>query len=161
MAREDSDLLGDDLAAFIEGSDDILAAAGEETIESVTELPSDEWETQTDDGLPSDNLAVDVYETKDRLIVKARTAGIAGKDLDIKVSDGILTISGVLQSDSDEDITDWHIQECYWGEFSRAIALPVPVKEDGVKASVRHGILVISFEKEKIAEPTVIQVEDQ
>ena len=109
----------------------------------------DGWEN-TDD-FPG-QLAVDVYETADKLIVKARTAGISKSDLNVSISDGILTISGILSGGEDENTTAWHIQECYWGEFSRTIALPVPVKEEegSVKAELKDGVLTIAFEKEKV-----------
>ena len=39
------------------------------------------------------------------------------------------------------------MQECYWGEFSRTIALPVPVKEEEIEAVLKDGVLTISFGK--------------
>ena len=106
-------------------------------------------------------LAVDVYETADQLVVKARTAGISKSDLDVSISDNILTISGVLSGGEDEQTTRWHIQECYWGEFSRTIALPVQVREDenSVKAELKDGVLTIMFEKEKTEAPKKIAIQ--
>ena len=94
----------------------------------------------------------------DKLIIKARTAGIERKDLDVSISDNILTISGILSGGEDDKATQWHIQECYWGEFSRTIALPVQVIEDGVEAVLKDGVLTISFEKEKVEEPKRITI---
>lgn len=94
-------------------------------------------------------LAVDVYETDEQLVVKARTAGVNKEDLDVSISDGILTISGTLSSGDDADATNWHIQECYWGEFSRTLALPVQVKEDEVGAVLKDGVLTVTFGKVK------------
>ena len=142
MARTKSDdlLMEDDLAAaFLGGDDELVAPATPEEVaevpEEVSEPVEDEWEN-TDD-FPG-QLAVDVYETADKLVVKARTAGISKSDLDVSISDNILTISGVLSGGEDEQTTRWHIQECYWGEFSRTIALPVQVREDedSVKAEL-------------------------
>ena len=110
------------------------------------EVADDDWDE--DEDIPG-QLAVDVYETADKLIIKARTAGIERKDLDVSISDNILTISGVLSGSEDDKVVQWHIQECYWGEFSRTIALPVQVKEDGVEAVLKDGVLTVSFEKEK------------
>ena len=173
MARNKSDdlLMEDDLAAaFLGGDEDVMAPVEPmdpmESVEPVEppveELPpeevvpydnsesvEDEWANDTDD-FPG-QLAVDVYETADKLVVKARTAGISKSDLDVSISDNVLTISGVLSGGEDEQTTRWHIQECYWGEFSRTIALPVPVREDedSVKAELKDGVLTISFEKAK------------
>ena len=130
--------------------------AAEEEVYVEEETADDSWEDETEN-LPG-QLAVDVYETKDKLIIKARTAGIERKDLDVSISDNILTISGILSGGEDDKATQWHIQECYWGEFSRTIALPVQVIEDGVEAVLKDGVLTISFEKEKVEEPKRITI---
>ena len=165
MARTNSDdlLMEDDLAAAFLGGDDELVAPMpsnepvEEAPQPSDEPVEDEWEN-TDD-FPG-QLAVDVYETADKLVVKARTAGISKSDLDVSISDNILTISGVLSGGEDEQTTRWHIQECYWGEFSRTIALPVQVREDenSVKAELKDGVLTITFEKEKTEAPKKIEI---
>ena len=163
MARTNDDdmLMEDELAAaflddapVVENTAEKLAPAEEAPVEDVDE----EWEEPED--FPG-QLAVDVYETADKLVVKARTAGISKNDLDVTVSDNILTISGVLSGGEDEQTTRWHIQECYWGEFSRTIALPVPVREDAgsVKAELKDGVLTVTFEKEKIEAPMSIPIQ--
>ena len=167
MARTNSDdlLMEDDLAAAFLNEDDGMVAPIE-AAEPVAELPQeevsetveDEWENADD--FPG-QLAVDVYETADKLVVKARTAGISKSDLDVSIADNILTISGVLSGGEDEQTTRWHIQECYWGEFSRTIALPVQVREDenSVKAELKDGVLTITFEKEKTEAPKKIAIQ--
>ncbi|MBR2586962.1 Hsp20/alpha crystallin family protein [Candidatus Saccharibacteria bacterium] len=158
--------LEDDAATMLEPDEPISAPAEEEAAvapeEEETIEPSDEgddgWETGDD--FPG-QLAVDVYETADKLVIKARTAGIKKSDLNVSIHDSILTISGVLSGGEDDQTTRWHIQECYWGEFSRTIALPVAVREDenSVKAELRDGVLTITFEKEKVEAPKVIPVQ--
>ena len=160
MARNNDEdmLMEDDIAAvFLDETTSMDEPEPEEVSEpEPVEEPSDEegeedeWDNITDD-FPG-QLAVDVYETADRLVVKARTAGIKKSDLEVSVSDdGILTISGVLSGGEDEQTTRWHIQECYWGEFSRTIALPVEVRkeDESVEAELKDGVLTISFEKVK------------
>ena len=174
MARKNSDdlLMEDELAAaFLNDGEEPMAPVEtveqpvEEEVAMVEEEPisepveEDEWANDTDD-FPG-QLAVDVYETADKLVVKARTAGISKSDLDVSISDNILTISGVLSGGEDEQTTRWHIQECYWGEFSRTIALPVQVREDenSVKAELKDGVLTITFEKEKTEAPKKISIQ--
>ena len=164
MARTNNDdmLMEDELAAAFFDEEEQAPAAEEHTAAEADNLPDGgetEWVEETDD-FPG-QLAVDVYETADKLVVKARTAGISKSDLDVTISDNILTISGVLSGGEDERTTRWHIQECYWGEFSRTIALPVPVREDekNVKAELKDGVLTITFDKEKVEAPLVINVE--
>ncbi|MDR0957495.1 MAG: Hsp20/alpha crystallin family protein, partial [Candidatus Nomurabacteria bacterium] len=103
-------------------------------------------------------LAVDVYETEARLVVKARTAGVNKNDLDVSIADGVLTISGTLSSGDESGAIQWHIQECYWGEFSRTLVLPVAVKEDEVEAVLKDGVLTISFNKVKQEQAKKIQI---
>lgn len=160
MARtNDNDMLMKDelAAAFLDDEVPAMEQLGQVTDESAVldgagdnaSYPADdEWDNT--DELPG-QLAVDVYETADKLVVKARTAGISKSDLDVSISENILTISGILSGGEDDQVTCWHAQECYWGEFSRTIALPVKVREeaDSVKAELKDGVLTISFEKEK------------
>ena len=130
MARKQNDdlLIEDELAAAFLNDDDLDTPTSDNNGAAV--VSNDE---PVEDDFPG-QLAVDVYETEERLIVKARTAGVNKDELDVSISDGILTISGTLSSGDDVDAINWHIQECYWGEFSRTLALPVAVKEDEVEA---------------------------
>ena len=151
MARKQNDdlLIEDELAAaFL--SDDELSTDN-------TPVAENNWD-DSEEEFPG-QLAVDVYETADKLIVKARTAGVNKEELDVSISDGILTISGTLNSGDDTDAINWHIQECYWGEFNRTLALPVGVKEDEVEAVLKDGVLTISFTKLKQEQAKKIQVQ--
>ena len=166
MANNSDDLLlEDDLAAAFLGGEEEAAPAVQAPQEAEVEEVAQEEDPATDgwdepDDFPG-QLAVDVYETADKLVVKARTAGVSKQDLDVSISKDILTISGVLSGGEDEQTTRWHIQECYWGEFSRTIALPVPVREDenSVKAELRDGVLTITFDKEKVETKKTIKVQ--
>lgn len=143
----------DELAAAFLSEDDTLAD-DEQTSQPAAD---DSWDENDEQDLPG-QLAVDVYETEERLVIKARTAGVNKSDLDVSISDGILTISGTLSSGDDSEATQWHVQECYWGEFSRTLALPVQVKEDEVEAVLKDGVLAISFTKIKQEQARKIQV---
>jgi len=147
MARKQNDdlLIEDELAAAFLNDDDLTT---QQPSSAAPQPASDTAWEESEDDFPG-QLAVDVYETDEKLIVKARTAGVNKEDLDVSISDGILTISGTLSSGDDTDATNWHIQECYWGEFSRTLALPVAVKEDEVEAVLKDGVLTISFAKVK------------
>jgi len=147
MARNDNEdlFMEDQLSTDFLNNDDLSLDTTEPKAEVVeTEV----WEE--DGGSAEDfpgQLAVDVYETAEKLVIKARTAGVNKEDLDVSISDGILNISGTLSSGDESEVTQWHFQECYWGEFSRTIVLPVQVKEDEVDAVLKDGILTISFNK--------------
>jgi HSP20 family protein len=149
MARKQNDdlLIEDELAAAFLNDDELNQEQQPAPVQQAAVVDENAWEESEDD-FPG-QLAVDVYETEEKLIVKARTAGVNKEDLDVSISDGILTISGTLSSGDDTDAINWHIQECYWGEFSRTLALPVPVREDEVEAVLKDGVLSISFSKIK------------
>ena len=154
MARRQNDdlLIEDELAAAFLNDDQFEDnPVQSEIVEEETAYvdPEDEFPGQ---------LAVDVYETDDKLVVKARTAGVNKQDLDVSLSDSILTISVTLSAVDQSDAKKWHIQECYWGEFSRTVALPVPIKEDEVEAILKDGVLIISFTKIKQEPAKKIQV---
>ena len=157
-SRDDNDLLiEDELTAAFLGEDDFndreVAAAAEQQSQA-QDQPEEEWE---DENVPG-QLAVDVYETKERLVVKARTAGVNKNDLDVSISDNTLSIHGTLSAGNEDDVVNYFVQECYWGEFSRSLALPVPVKEDEVEASLKDGVLTITFTKLKQDSVKKIQV---
>ncbi|MFA5004359.1 MAG: Hsp20/alpha crystallin family protein [Candidatus Saccharimonadales bacterium] len=142
--REDDLLLEEDelTAAFLGDDDSVVTSdpAG------AAPAAQDEWDE--DEAVPG-QLAVDVYETKEKLVVKARTAGVNKNDLDVSISDNTLSIHGTLSAGTEEQVENYFVQECYWGEFSRSIALPVPVKEDEIEAVLKDGVLTISFNKVK------------
>lgn len=155
MARKQNDdlLMEDDLtAAFLDDEIDAVPAAA-----PLMEDESIMADEPTEDDVPG-QLAVDVYETDDELVIKARTAGVNKNDLDVSISEGILTISGTLTSGDEVAVKNWHMQECYWGEFSRSLHLPVPVKEDEAKAALKDGILSISFPKLQQEQATKIPI---
>lgn len=152
--RDDDLLLEEDelTAAFL--GDDLDNNATEP---QATTTPPAEEEWNEDDAAVPGQLAVDVYETKERLVVKARTAGVNKTDLDVSISDNQLTIRGTLSA-GEEEVENYFLQECYWGEFSRTIALPVPVKEEEIEAVLKDGVLTLSFGKVKQETIKKIQV---
>jgi len=159
MARRnssDDDLLmeEDELTAAFLGDDESVAPA-ENVAAAQPAVASDEWDESED--LPG-QLAVDVYETREKLVVKARTAGVNKSDLDVSISDNTLSIRGTLSAGNEDDVENYFVQECYWGEFSRSIALPVPVKEEEIEAVLKDGVLTISFAKVKQDTVKKIQV---
>ena len=159
MARRsrDEDLLMEDelTAAFLGEDDGPLVADEPHAPAAQTAAPAEEWDEE--ETVPG-QLAVDVYETKEKIVVKARTAGVNKSDLDVSIADNTLSIRGTLSAGNEEDVENYFVQECYWGEFSRSITLPVPVKEDEIEAVLKDGVLTISFAKLKQDTVKKIQV---
>ncbi len=92
-------------------------------------------------------LAVDVYETNNDIIVKTMTAGVKKEDLQISVSRETLTIHGRRDNDSRAYQNEYHVQELYWGAFSRTITLPDEVDIEQASATEHHGLVTIKLPK--------------
>jgi len=155
-SQQNSDdlLMGDDItAAFL--SDDEVVQPEDEGAQAAPQPAADEWDEEE---AIAGQLAVDVYETKEKLVVKGRVAGVNKNELDVSISDNTLTVKGTLSAGSEEDVENYFLQECYWGEFSRSIVLPVPVKEEEIEAVLKDGVLTISFSKLKQDTVKKIQV---
>ncbi|MGZ6004954.1 MAG: Hsp20/alpha crystallin family protein [Candidatus Saccharimonadales bacterium] len=153
MARRGHDddlLMEDELTAAFLGEDD---APADDTAQPAP--ANDEWDEE--EQVPG-QLAVDVYETKEKLVVKGRVAGVNKSDLDVSIADNTLSIRGTLSAGNEDGVENYFVQECYWGEFSRSLALPVPVKEDEIEAVLKDGVLTISFTKVKQDTVKKIQV---
>ena len=154
MARRTTDddlLMEDELTAAFLGEEEIVQ---HQQVQQPIQQ-EDEWDEE--EAVPG-QLAVDVYETKDKLVVKARTAGVNKNELDVSISDNTLSIRGSLNAGYEEDVENYHLQECYWGEFSRSLVLPIPVKEDEIEAVLKDGVLTVSFTKVKQDTVKKIQV---
>jgi HSP20 family protein len=153
MARRNQDddlLMEDELTAAFLGEDDTNMGGQQMPDGSQQQQGSAPTSSDWDDEEPvPGQLAVDVYETKDKLVVKARTAGVNKNELDVSISDNTLSIRGTLSAGNEDEVENYFVQECYWGEFSRSIALPVPVKEEEIEAMLKDGVLTISFAKVK------------
>jgi len=94
-------------------------------------------------------LAIDVYQTKNKIIIKSTVAGVNPEDIKISLHNDLLTIKGSRKMKEIVDESDYLYQECYWGSFSRSIILPAEVDSQSVEAEIENGILTISLTKSK------------
>lgn len=92
---------------------------------------------------------LDVVETDNDLILKAEVPGIDPNNINIFLSDGILTIKGEKNHDKEEEAEEYHIIERFYGTFTRQIELPKTIETNQVSASYKNGILKITFPKKE------------
>lgn len=92
-------------------------------------------------------LAVDVAETATEIIIRAAIAGVTEKDLDIHITNDMISIHGTRNIESLPSHATLHYNECFWGSFSRAIILPCHIKTDETEAILKNGILTIRAPK--------------
>jgi len=92
-------------------------------------------------------LTVDVYQTKDLIIIKSIIGGVASESLDISITSDMITIKGTRVNPDEVKSDDYYYQECFWGCFSRSIILPCDIKTEGVEATMKNGILTVKLPK--------------
>lgn len=107
-------------------------------------------------------LAVDVFQTKDEIVIKSTIAGVRPEDIDISINNDMITIRGKRDKDHEVADEDYFYRECYWGGFSRSIILPCEVKIDRIKAAMKNGVLTITLPKAtKVSKVTVVKVKEE
>ena len=92
-------------------------------------------------------LTVDVYQTEDDIVVQSTIAGVDQNDIDISVTNDMVTIKGKRATPEKIRSSDYYYQELFWGPFSRSIILPEDVDSDNAKASMKNGLLTIRLPK--------------
>jgi len=92
-------------------------------------------------------LAIDVYQTAKKIVVKSTIAGAKPEDLKIALHHDLLTIKGCREIPDNIPAEDYLYRECYWGPFSRTVILPAEVDSKRVEAELESGVLTITLYK--------------
>jgi HSP20 family protein len=92
-------------------------------------------------------LAVDVYQTPDDIVLKTMVAGVRPDDLDIAITRDMVTVKGRREETHEAEDDDFFHKELYWGAFSRTVLLPQEIDVEGAEASEKHGLLIIKLPK--------------
>ncbi len=103
--------------------------------------------------------ALDISETKDDYVIKAEIPGIDPKDIDISLSDGMLTIKGQKKQEKEEKEQNYHLIERSYGSFLRSIPLGGEIQSDKIKAEYKNGILKIVLPKSEKAKQKEIKIQ--
>lgn len=91
-------------------------------------------------------LAVDVFETDEELVVVATMAGTKPEDIELHLQNDFLTIRGERRRPIAGPARAFY-EECYWGRFSRTIVLPMDVKSEMARSEYKNGVLTVSLPK--------------
>jgi HSP20 family protein len=102
--------------------------------------------------------SLDVAETKNEIVVKAEVPGLDPKDIDISLSDGLLTIKGEKKQEREEKEENYHLVERSYGAFTRSIGLPKEVQSDKISASYKNGVLKVTLPKSEEAKKKEIKI---
>ena len=102
--------------------------------------------------------AVDILETEDALVLRADLPDVKAEDIDVRVENNTLTLSGKRNFDKDETVKGWHRIERSYGEFVRSFEVPSTVDTEKVAADYKNGVLTISLPKKEAARPRQVKV---
>lgn len=127
--------------------------------ENVALSPNTEAQSiDADDDADEGQLAVDVYQDKDNVYVKSTIAGVKPEDLDISIGSNLVTVRGERMQTEEVKEADYIMQECYWGAFSRSMALPVEIDPDKAEADLKDGILTLTLPKASRAKTKKLKI---
>lgn len=130
-----------------------LAKAGAAPVEAARGADTDEFF-----GEGEGQVAIDVYQTPEAIIIEAPIAGVSTDDLDISISNESVTIKGKRNRNRETKDEHYFYQECYWGRFSRSVILPQEIDPERSEAHVKNGVLVITLPKSTRAKAKKLKV---
>ena len=124
----------------------LLEKVGEKTKEIWEKEKEEKEKWLTFNGEAEGQLAIDVYQTENDLVIQSAIAGVRPENLEIALEKDILTIKGIREKPFNEE-GDYFSQECYWGPFSKEIILPAEVDPNQAAAKMKEGVLTIRIPK--------------
>lgn len=102
--------------------------------------------------------SLDVSETENNIVVKAELPGIDPKEIDISLTDDLLTIKGEKKQEKEEKDENYHRVERSYGAFTRSLRLPQEVRSEKIEANYKDGILKITLPKSEEAKRKEIKI---
>lgn len=136
-----------------EEGEDMQKTEGNEVEQQQPAGSSEDWLSEYEG-----QLTIDMYQTKDNVIIKSTIAGVRPEDIDVTIANDMVTIRGERKRDFEASSEDYFYQECYWGSFSRSVVLPVDVDIENVGADLKDGILTVVLPKAAKAKARKIRV---
>lgn len=104
------------------------------------------------------NLAINMYETKNEVVVKAALPGVKPEEVEVTITGNTLTISGESKEENEVKEKDYMRKERQFTSFTRSVTLPDGLKADQADASFENGVLTLKVPKTEQAKPKTIQV---
>lgn len=105
-----------------------------------------DWQ-QTEEDDQDGELPVDMYQTRDSIVIRALVAGVNPEDLNISITRDMVTLKGQREEVQEAPDEDYYHRELFWGSFSRSIVLPEEIIIDEAEAREKHGLLEIVLPK--------------
>ncbi len=102
--------------------------------------------------------AVDMFEEKNEIVVKAEIPGIDKNNIEVQLSDHLLTIKGEKKKEEEDKREHYYRSERSYGSFMRTLPVPAEVRADKIKASFKNGVLEVYLPKTEEAKAKDIKV---
>ena len=102
---------------------------------------------------------VDIYETKDKITLKAELPGFEEKQINLRFEDGVLTLEGERKFEKETGDENYHRVERSYGKFVRSFAIPAGIEGDRIAASFSNGVLTVELPKREETKPKQIRIE--
>lgn len=155
---ETEELVDDEEAVYEEEEEDVeeyeeAAPQPPREVEQMTSSKEEDWMNDYEGA-----LNIDMYQTKDNVIIKSTIAGVRPDDIDITVANDMVTIKGTRQREENVSGDDYFYQECYWGSFSRSVIVPVDIDSEEIEADLKDGILTVIIPKAAKAKTKKVKV---
>jgi HSP20 family protein len=99
-----------------------------------------------------------MFENGDALVIKAELPGLSKDDIDVRIDDGKLTLSGERRSENEVAEDKYYRRERTYGKFVRSFELPADIDSDQVAAEFKDGVLKIEIPKPEGKKPRQITV---
>ena len=106
----------------------------------------------------TNSLAVDISENDKEFTLTADFPGFDKKDVNLKVEEGVLTLSANRESDDKSNDGSFRIRERRSGSFSRSFSLPENVLAENINAKFKNGTLAVSIPKAEEVKPDIRQI---
>ncbi len=144
-----------EVAIIPDGSDGTLPYIKKDTIEVADGAPLHINEDEAGE------LAVDVFQSEDEIVVVAPVAGVKRDDISININDDVLTLQGRRTFFFKTEPSEYVTQECFWGSFIRRIILPENINKAKVTASFKNCILTITIPKVEHVKMRTIKIKEE
>jgi HSP20 family protein len=102
--------------------------------------------------------AVDIYEQNGNIVLKAELPGVDPKDVEVRLENNVLTLSGERRFDNEVKRESYHRIERAYGSFTRSFTLPSVVDQEKIKAEYKDGVLRVTLPKKEEARPKQISI---
>jgi HSP20 family protein len=101
---------------------------------------------------------MDLYQTDEAVVIKMGLPGVEPGDIQVSVTDGVLTVRGEVKEEKEEKEKTYHLRERRFGSFSRSVKLPSNVNVEKSDAQFENGVLTLTLPKAEEAKPRTIAV---